>query len=410
MGAVSAYVIFLDIAVIVVLARLFGLAARRLRQPAVVGEIVAGIALGPSLLGLLPGHLDARLFPADVVPYLKVLAELGLVLFMFIVGLQLDTALLRGHQRRAATISLASIALPFLLGALVTVGLHPLHDVVNGKKVPLLHLMLFMGVAMSITAFPVLARILSERKMNRTATGVLALSAAAIDDVLAWTLLAVVNAMATGNGWAAAVRTVALSVLFVAVMFAVVRPLLARMMNWYRKAGRVTPEMLAVVLVGALSSAFVTERIGIHEIFGAFLFGAIMPRAGAHEFRREVLERLEQVSILLLLPIFFVVTGFGVNLRAFKRPALLWQLLLILAAAIGGKFVGAFTAARIQRMTVQHSAAIAVLMDTRANRVGHPVGRQATRCSGHRDVHDDGDDGAVDHRDGRAAFAGRVSG
>ncbi len=364
-AAVSPYVIFLDIAVIVVLARLFGNAARRLRQPAVVGEIVAGIALGPSLLGLLPGHLDARLFPPDVLPYLKVLAELGLVLFMFIVGVELDFALLRGHRRRAVVISLASIALPFLLGAMSTVCLHPLHDVVDGKKVPLLYLMLFMGVAMSITAFPVLARILSERQMNRTPIGVLALAAAAIGDVLAWTLLAFVYAMVTGHGVASVVRTVTLSALFVAVMFAVVRPFLARMMNWYRRAGRITPAMLAVVLLGVLLSALVTEKIGIHEIFGAFLFGAMMPRAGAHEFRREILERLQRVSISLLLPIFFVVAGFGVNLRAFRDPALLWQLALILAAAIGGKFGGAFTAARIQRMSVQHSAAIAVLMNTR---------------------------------------------
>jgi Kef-type K+ transport system membrane component KefB len=355
----------LDIAVIVVLARLFGWVARRFRQPAVIGEIVAGIALGPSLLGLLPGHLDSRLFPADVQPYLKILAELGLVLFMFIVGLELDVALIRGHQRRAGTISLASIVAPFALGALLTVGLYPLHDVVDGKKVPLLGLMLFMGVAMSVTAFPVLARILAERHMNRTSIGVLALAAAAVDDILAWTLLAFVYAVVKGNGLGSVVRIVALSALFVTVMFAVVRPLLARMMNWYRRAGRVTPDMLAVVLVGVLLSALITERIGIHEIFGAFLFGAIMPRAGAHEFRREILERLEQVSVLLLLPVFFVVAGFGVNVRAFRDPGLLWQLVLILAVAIGGKFGGAFAGARIQRMSFQHSAAIAVLMNTR---------------------------------------------
>jgi Kef-type K+ transport system membrane component KefB len=355
----------LDIAVIVVLARLFGQVARRFRQPAVIGEIVAGIALGPSLLGLLPGHLGTRLFPDDVRPYLEVLARLGVVLFMFIVGLELDVALIRGRQRRAGTISLASIVAPFALGALLTLGLYPLHDVVNGDKVPLLGLTLFMGVAMSITAFPVLARILAERQMNRTGIGVVALAAAAVDDVLAWTLLAFVYAVVKGNGLASVVQIVVLSALFVAVMFAIVRPLLARMMNWYRRAGQVTPDMLAVILVGVLVSALITERIGIHEIFGAFLFGAIMPRAGAHEFRREILERLEQVSVLLLLPIFFVVAGFGVDLRAFKDPKLLWQLVLILAVAIGGKFGGAFAGARIQRMSFQHSAAIAVLMNTR---------------------------------------------
>ena len=362
MGATFAFVV-LDIAVIILFARVFGRLARMLRQPAVIGEIIAGIVLGPSLLGLLPGHVDTHLFPSDVQPYLKILAQLGLVLFMFIVGLELDVALIRGRQGRAGTISLLSIVLPFSLGALLTLVLHPLHDVVDGKKVPLLGLALFMGVAMSITAFPVLARILAERRMNRTTVGVIALSAAAVDDVLAWTLLAFVYAVVKGNSPMSVLRIVALSALFVVVMFTVVRPLLARMLDWYKRAGRVTPDMLAVILVGVLLSALITERIGIHEIFGAFLFGAIMPREG--EFRREVLERIEPVSVLLLLPIFFVIAGFGVNLRAFKDPGLWWQLLLILAVAIGGKFVGAFVGARIQRMTLQHSAAVAVLMNTR---------------------------------------------
>lgn len=357
--------VMLDVAVIIVVARLFGRIARMLRQPAVIGEIVAGIALGPSLLGLLPGHIDTLLFPPDVLPYLKILAQLGLVLFMFIVGLELDVTLIRGRQRRAGTISLLSIVVPFALGALLALSLHPLHDVVEGKPVPLLGFVLFLGVAMSITAFPVLARILAERRMNRTTVGVLALSAAAVDDILAWTLLAFVYAVVKGDSPLSVVRIVALSAVFVTVMFAVVRPLLARMLAWYGRAGRVTPDMLAVVLVGVLLSALITERIGIHEIFGAFLFGAIMPRQGALEFRREILERLEQISVLLLLPIFFVIAGFGVNLRAFTDPGLLWQLLLILAVAIGGKFVGAFVGARIQRMTFQQSAAIAVLMNTR---------------------------------------------
>ena len=357
--------VMLDVAVIIVVARLFGRIARMFRQPAVIGEIVAGIALGPSLLGLLPGHLDTLLFPPDVLPYLKILAQLGLVLFMFIVGLELDVALIRGRQRRAGTISLLSIVVPFALGALLALSLHPLHDVVDGKTVPLLGFVLFLGVAMSITAFPVLARILAERRMNRTTVGVLALSAAAVDDILAWTLLAFVYAVVKGDSPLSVVRIVALSAVFVTVMFAVVRPLLARMLAWYERAGRVTPDMLAVVLVGVLLSALITERIGIHEIFGAFLFGAIMPRQGALEFRREILERLEQISVLLLLPIFFVIAGFGVNLRAFTDPGLLWQLLLILAVAIGGKFGGAFVGARIQRMTFQQSAAIAVLMNTR---------------------------------------------
>ena len=371
MGHTFAFVLA-DIAVIIVVARLFGRIARHFRQPAVVGEIVAGIALGPSVLGLISvqigdhtGPLNDHLFPSDVVPYLKILAQLGLVLFMFIVGLELDMTLIRGRERRAGTISLASIALPFALGAAATLVLHPLHDVVEGKPVSFLAMTLFMGVAMSITAFPVLARILTERRMHRTQVGVLALAAAAVDDVLAWTLLAFVIAVVSGGSPWSVARIVALSAVYTVVMFTVVRPLLARMLHWYRRAGRVTPDMLAIILVGILVSALITERIGIHEIFGAFLFGVIMPRQDAAAFIREILEQLEQMSLLLLLPIFFVVAGFGVNLRAFTDPGLLWQLGLILAVAIGGKFIGAFVAARAQRMPMQQSAAIGILMNTR---------------------------------------------
>ncbi|MDD4866004.1 MAG: cation:proton antiporter, partial [Mycobacterium sp.] len=233
------------------------------------------------------------------------------------------------------------------------------------RAVPLPGLALFMGVAMSITAFPVLARMLLERRMNRTLVGVLALSAAAVDDILAWTLLALVTAVVKGGSAFSVARTIALSLVFAAASVVVLKPLLTRMVSRHKRTGRITPDMLAVILVGLLLSAFITERIGIHEIFGAFLFGAIMPHKGAQALRRDIIERLEQLSVLLLLPIFFVTVGFGVNLRLFKDLGLLWQLLLILAVAVGGKFCGAFAGARIQRMSFQHSAAIAVSMNTR---------------------------------------------
>jgi Kef-type K+ transport system membrane component KefB len=357
--------VILDIAVIVLVARLFGKVARRFGQPPVIGEVIAGIALGPSLLGLLPGHLDTRLFPGEVMPYLKILAQLGLVLFVFIVGLEMDLALIRGHLRRVASISLLSFVVPFALGVLVTLVLHPLHSVVDGKKVPMSTLMLFMGVAMSITAFPVLARILAERSVNRTRVGVQALSAAAVDDILAWTLLAFIYAVAKGNSLLPVVRALVLYTLFVALMLGITRPLLARMLKWHNRLGGFSLDILAVILVGTLLSAFITEKIGIHEIFGAFLFGIIMPRECAQQFRREILDRLEHINMLLLLPIFFVIAGLGVNLREFKHPDLIWQLLLILAVASIGKLGGAFAGARLQRITVRHSAAIALLMNTR---------------------------------------------
>ncbi len=350
--------VLVDIAVIIVAARLFGRIAAMLRQPPVVGEIVAGLALGPSLLGALPGDLDTELFPSDVVPYLKVLAQLGLVLFMFIVGLELDVALIRGRERIAGAISFASIVVPFALGALLALFLANRHD--TGK--PVLALALFLGVAMSITAFPVLARILSDRRMQRTTVGALALAAAAVDDILAWTLLAFVVAVVKGGSPLEVLRIVGLTAVFAAVMFWLIRPLLTRLLDWYRRAGRLTPDVLAVILVGVLLSAYLTEHIGIHAIFGAFLFGTVVPRD--HDFVREILERLEQVSVLLLLPLFFVVTGMGVNIGGLGAAG--WfEMALVVGVAVVGKFAGAYSGARLLGMSNQHSGAVAVLMNTR---------------------------------------------
>ena len=359
-----AALVFIDIAIIMIVARVFGRAARAVGQPAVVGEIIAGIALGPSLLGLLPGDLDQRLFPPEVLPYLSVLAQLGLVLFMFIVGLELDMLLIRGREKLAGTISASSVVLPFALGAGLALLLYPSHDETATGPVTPLALALFLGVAMSITAFPVLARILTDRGMHRTSTGVLALACAAVDDIIAWTLLAFVVAVVAGNGPLDVLRIIALTAVFAAAMFGLVRPALRRLNTWYARAGRLTPDILAVVLIGVLVSAYITEIIGIHAIFGAFIFGAIMPRQGAADMTREILERLEQVSVLLLLPLFFVVTGLSTNVGGITGSGL-WQLALILVVAIGGKFVGAYLGARVMKVPRRQSTAIGVLMNTR---------------------------------------------
>jgi len=356
--------VFIDIAIIMIVARVFGRLARAVGQPPVVGEIIAGIALGPSLLGLLPGDLDGKLFPPEVLPYLSILAQLGLVLFMFIVGLELDMLLIRGREKLAGTISAVSVALPFALGAGLALLLYPSHDETASGPVAPLALSLFLGVAMAITAFPVLARILSDRGMHRTSTGVLALACAAVDDIIAWTLLAFVVAVVQGNSPADVLRIIVLTAIFAGVMFGLVRPLLRRLNDWYRKAGRLTPDILAVVLIGVLVSAYITDIIGIHAIFGAFVFGAIMPRQGAADMTTEILERLEQVSVLLLLPLFFVVTGLNTDIGGITGSGL-WQLALILLVAIGGKFFGAFFSARAMKVPTRQSAAIGVLMNTR---------------------------------------------
>ncbi len=358
--------VFLAIAVIIVVARLMGALFRKLRQPAVVGEIVGGILLGPTLLGQF-GGADTELFPNEIRPFLKVVANLGLVIFMFIVGLELDLKLIRGKERQAGVISLTSIVLPFSLGLLLALHLHGDHAFIPDRvgEVPRLPFALFIGASMSVTAFPVLARILSDRGMHRTELGALTLACAAVDDILAWTLLAVVLAIVeTGKISGHFVGVMLEALAFVAVMFVVVRPQLRRLGAAYHKAGRLTPNIMAIILVGFLASAYVTSEIGIHHIFGAFVFGAVMPRDDTHGLFHEILERLENVSVLLLLPVFFVATGLNVSFDGL-HPSSLGTLGLILLTACAGKFLGAATGARVQGLPSRKAAAIGTLMNTR---------------------------------------------
>jgi len=348
--------ILVDLAMILVLARAAGWVFTRIGQPAVVGEILAGILLGPSLLG---DELSKNLFPMDTRPFLGLLANLGLVLFMFVVGLELDVSLIKGRGRVAASVSVSSIVLPFSLGIALAAAL-PESLRVGDDFWPFA---LFVGAAMSVTAFPVLARILTDRGMHRTETGGLALACAATDDILAWTLLAVVIAIGGGGGgsdqW-----LVGLAVPFALLALLVVRPQLKRLTTAYHRAGRLTPGILSVVLLGLLLFSATTEFLHVHFIFGAFLFGAILPHEGAATMRHEILVRLEQISVLLLLPVFFLVSGLQVNLRGLNGDNLL-QLLLILAVAIGGKYVGAYLGARSGGVPHWQANSLGILMNTR---------------------------------------------
>ncbi|QZY30464.1 cation:proton antiporter [Nocardioides coralli] len=356
--------VFIDIALIVVVARLLGLVMRRIRQPVVIAEILAGLALGPSLLGLLPGDLTETLFPSDVRPYLAVIAALGLTIYMFVVGLELDLGLIRGKGATAGTISVVSVTLPFLLGSGLAVWLHSRHGTVEGEEVSLLPFVLFIGAAMSVTAFPVLARILSERGLNRTSLGAITLACAAVDDVLAWIMLAAVLAVVQSSGGIDLLLMVSESVAFVAVMFWFVKPRLRLLVARRERAERLTPDIFAVVLVGVLVSSVITDKIGIHAIFGAFLFGAIMPRQGAEKLSSEILERVEQMTVLLLLPVFFVVTGLRVDVTDLGREGLL-EFVAVLTVACVGKFAGAAAAARFMGVRPRRAASIGVLMNTR---------------------------------------------
>ncbi|MFN0089139.1 MAG: cation:proton antiporter, partial [Acidimicrobiales bacterium] len=358
--------LFVCMAVIVVIGRLVGAAFRRFGQPAVLGEIVAGIALGPSLLGLAPGNLPERLFPLEVRPYLRVVAELGLVIFMFIVGLEIDLGAVARTGRRAVVISLSSIVVPFALGAGVLAPLlYTDHRIVDGEAVRFLGFALFMGVSMCATAFAILARILSERNMFRIPLGMLLISCAAIDDVVAFSLLAVVLSVVTSGGLLAApLRLVELIALAV-VLHKVVKPLLERRVavRW-RAEGRLDPQMLGVLLVGVLASAALTHHMGVHALIGAFLFGTATPRGEGGRLFHEITERLEGVSVVLLLPVFFVVTGLGVDIGGLGWSGVL-PALGVLAVACLGKFAGGAGAARLMGVPPRQSLAVGVMMNTR---------------------------------------------
>jgi K+:H+ antiporter len=343
-----------DLAIIILLARLLGMAARRLGQPAVLGEIIAGIVLGPTLFH---GKITETLFPAALRPPLTALATLGVVMFMFAVGCLLDLRLIRRRGRVAASVSAGSMILPLALGVPLGAWLASRHHVHQ-----VLPFALFVGTAMSVTAFPVLARILTDRNMHRTRIGSIALASAATDDVLAWALLAVVVALAGAGGQQ--VRLL-LAPVYVAVMFGVVRPLLRKLADGYRKRKRLTPDVLAAVLAGLLLSSYATDWMGLKYIFGAFLFGVVMPREGdAAALRDDILGHLEQISVLVLLPVFFVVSGLGVNLSSIGRSGLV-ELCLILLVAVIGKFGGAFLGASLAGVPARRAGVLATLMNTR---------------------------------------------
>ena len=341
-----------DVAFIIILARLLGNLAKLLGQPPVLGEILAGILLGPTFFH---GTITKTLFPPSLIPPLTALADLGLVLFMFVVGYEVDLRLIRGRERVAAGVSTGSVVLPLVLGAALGVWLAHRNHLPHVSTFAL-----FIGTAMAATAFPVLARILTDRGLHRTRIGGIALASAAIADVLAWCLLAVVVALAGSSAqW-----KVLLAIPFVALMFAVVRPLLRRLSRFYLQAGRLTPNILATVLAGLLLSSWATNWMGLHFIFGAFLFGIVMPRENVLGMREEILDRLLQVSVLVLLPIYFVVAGLSINLSTIGSSGLV-ELAAILVVAIVGKLLGAYLGAQFTGVHGRNAGVIATLMNTR---------------------------------------------
>ena len=353
--------LLVQIGVVLVAARLVGLLFRRIHQPQVVGEMVAGILLGPSLLGWAAPEISARLFPASSLGFLNSISQIGLLIFMFLVGLELDPKLLRGKSHTAVVTSHASIVAPFFLGALLSLLLYPR---LSDDSVTFTGFALFMGAAMSVTAFPVLARILSERGLTKTRVGAVAIACAAVDDVTAWCILAgVVAVVRSGTGAHSLWVTLAGSAAFVAVMLGLVRPVLARLEGTFHLRGKLTQDLLGGVLLLGLASAWVTEYLGIHALFGAFLAGAVMPKG--ERFVHALTEKLEDVTVVLLLPLFFAFTGLRTSL-ALLHGAEMWGFAaLIILVAVAGKWGGSTLAARFTGMTWREAGAVGVLMNTR---------------------------------------------
>lgn len=364
--------LLVQVALILGLSRVMGVLFARMRQPQVVGEMVAGIMLGPSVLGAICQHfhsnLQQMLFPPGTsMELLNLLSELGVIFFLFLVGLEFEMDLVKNRGRSTLFTALSSIAVPFVLG--VGVALFLERQGLFGD-VPRLPAALFVGAAMSVTAFPVLARILTERNLQKTKLGVAAIAAAAINDVAAWIILAFVVAIAhtavqagKGGGHWDALRTLALAGAFAAVMLVFVRPFLRRLQLIYDRQGRLSQNVVAVLFLLILASAWSTERIGIHAMFGAFLLGVVLPKGT--QFVRHITEKLEDFTVVFLLPIFFAYTGLKTQLGLLNQPILWLFALLILAAACLGKFGGAAVVARAFGSTWREASAIGVLMNTR---------------------------------------------
>ena len=350
------------VAVIILVAQLLGALLERWGQPRVIGEILGGIALGPSLLGALAPALQQSLFGPALRPQLNLLGQLGLALFMFLLGLELNPALLQGRIPLASRITAVGVGLPLLLG----VGLALLLEAWQPLLLPGDHSLagaLFMGTAMAITAFPVLARILQERQLTDQPLGALAISVAAIDDLFSWILLAAVVAYArSGQAWGA-LTPLLLTAVWALLLLRGLRPLRRRLERYIAGGGSVGPLLQVGLIAGALISGAVTEAIGVHLIFGAFLWGLAMPRQGQLQQLLEL--RLQSVVLQLMLPLFFAISGLNTQLQVLSDPELLLAALVVLAVAVAGKFLGTWITASRSGVPAREAQALGWLMNTR---------------------------------------------
>jgi Kef-type K+ transport system membrane component KefB len=352
--------LLLQIIVVLIASRVFGMLAVKIGQPSVVGEIFAGIFLGPSIIGMYFPEFSTFLFPKDSLKALQFLSQIGLAFFMFIIGMELDISKLKNKTHNAVVVSHASIIFPYFLGVLIS---YFIYESFAPAGVSFLSFSLFMGIAMSITAFPVLARIIQERGLTKTPLGVMAITCAAADDVTAWCILAAVIAVVKAGSMVSSLFTIVLALLFVMGMLYAIKPAIRRFSLKFISQEKLDKTLVAVSFFIMLLSAYFAEIIGIHALFGAFLAGVIMPQNV--KFKEQLTEKIEDISVMLLLPIFFAFTGLRTQIGLLNESHLWLTCVLIISVAVMGKFLGSALSAKMVGQTWKNSLSIGALMNTR---------------------------------------------
>lgn len=352
--------LLIQIIAVLLMVRLFGYLFSLIRQPSVIGEIVAGIVLGPSVLGFFFPDVFQFLFPVESLTNLELLSQVGLILFMFVIGMELDFSVLKNKINETLVISHAGILVPFFLGILASFWIY---ETYASAQTPFMPFALFIGISMSITAFPVLARIIQERNMTKTPLGTLAIASAANDDVTAWCLLAVVIAISKAGSFASALYSVGLAAVYIAVMFLVARPFLKKVGEVYANQEAINKTFVAFILLNLIISSCITEIIGIHALFGAFMAGVVMPSNIG--FRKVMMEKVEDISLVFFLPLFFAFTGLRTEIGLINSLELWIVCLLLVTVAVAGKLGGCAVAARLVGESWKDSLTVGTLMNTR---------------------------------------------
>ena len=352
--------LLLQIIAILICVRIFSFILKYLGQPGVIGEIVAGIVLGPSVLGhFFPEAFEFLFNSSSLVP-LNIISQIGLVLFMFVIGMELDVRIIKQKASQTLVISHASIIVPFLMGTILAYFVYPEFQTPHTS---FLSFALFIGIAISITAFPVLARIIQERNLGRSQMGMLSIASAANNDITAWCLLAMIIAITRAGNPASALYTILLSTLYIIFMFAVVRPFMKKIGNIYNSPEVMNKTIVAFMLLTLVVSSYISEILGIHALFGAFLAGVIMPPNIS--FRRVMTDKVEDIALVLFLPLFFVFTGLRTEIGLLNTPHLWWLCVIFIIVSIMGKMLGASLSARFVGESWKSSLSIGVLMNTR---------------------------------------------